>query len=130
MFHSSNRAASSHGTSRQTTFGRTTSRRSILLAPLVAAALLLTSCGGEAPQSEGEADADKAAASSAKPVADTGAGERLQVATTFTVLADMASEVAGDHADVVSVTKPGAEIHNYQPTPQDIARTRNADLLL
>ena len=52
------------------------------------------------------------------------AAENLKVVTTFTVLADMARNVAGDHADVVSVTKPGAEIHGYQPTPRDlVART-------
>ena len=31
---------------------------------------------------------------------------------------------------MVSVTKPNAEIHNYQPTPKDIGRTRKADLVL
>ena len=41
---------------------------------------------------------------------------------TFTVLADMAANVAGEAADVVSVTKPGAEIHGYEPTPKDIVR--------
>ncbi len=56
--------------------------------------------------------------------------ERLKVVTTFTILADMAGNVAGDAAEVVSVTKPGAEIHNYQPTPKDIGRTRKADLIL
>lgn len=55
---------------------------------------------------------------------------KLKVATTFTVLADMAQNVAGDAADIVSITKPGAEIHNYKPTPKDIARTRDADLVL
>ncbi|MFK7853419.1 MAG: metal ABC transporter substrate-binding protein [Granulosicoccus sp.] len=58
------------------------------------------------------------------------AAEKLQVVTTFTILADMAKNVAGDAADVLSVTKPGAEIHNYQPTPKDIGRTRGADLIL
>ena len=58
------------------------------------------------------------------------ADEKLKVATTFTILADMASNVAGDAATVVSVTKPGAEIHNYSPTPKDIGRTRSADLIL
>jgi len=58
------------------------------------------------------------------------AADKLKVATTFTILADMASEVAGDTADVVSVTKPGAEIHNYRPSPKDIRRTRDADLIL
>ena len=52
------------------------------------------------------------------------------VATTFTVIADMARNVAGDAADVVSITKPGAEIHNYQPTPRDIIRAQKADLVL
>ncbi len=55
---------------------------------------------------------------------------RLTVVTTFTVLADMAQNVAGDAADVVSVTKPGAEIHGYAPTPQDIVRASRADLIL
>jgi len=55
---------------------------------------------------------------------------RLKVVTTFTVLADMAREVAGDAADVVSVTKPGAEIHGYEPTPRDILGAQDADLIL
>ncbi|MCW1934911.1 metal ABC transporter substrate-binding protein [Pararhodobacter zhoushanensis] len=55
---------------------------------------------------------------------------RMKVVTTFTVLADMARQVAGDAADVVSITKPGAEIHGYEPTPQDIVRAHGADLIL
>ena len=54
----------------------------------------------------------------------------MKVATTFTVLADMAANVAGDAADVVSITKPGAEIHGYEPTPRDIVRASGADLVL
>ena len=56
--------------------------------------------------------------------------ERLKVVTTFTVIADMARNVAGEAAEVVSITKPGAEIHNYQPTPRDLVRASDADLLL
>lgn len=56
--------------------------------------------------------------------------EKLKVATTFTVIADMAQNVAGDAAEVVSITKPGAEIHNYTPTPRDIIRASDADLIL
>ncbi|MFC3061619.1 metal ABC transporter substrate-binding protein [Paenirhodobacter populi] len=56
--------------------------------------------------------------------------DRMKVVTTFTVLADMASRVAGDAADVVSITVPGAEIHGYEPTPQDIVRAQDADLIL
>ena len=58
------------------------------------------------------------------------AKDRLKVATTFTVLADMVRNVAGDAADVVSITKPGAEIHGYQPTPRDIVGALDADLVL
>jgi len=58
------------------------------------------------------------------------ADERMKVVTTFTVLADMAANVAGNAAEVVSITKPGAEIHGYEPTPQDIVRAVDADLIL
>ena len=58
------------------------------------------------------------------------AQDRLKVVTTFTVIADMARNVAGDGVDVVSVTKPGAEIHGYEPTPQDIVAASDADLIL
>ncbi|MEM1198055.1 MAG: metal ABC transporter substrate-binding protein [Pseudomonadota bacterium] len=50
--------------------------------------------------------------------------------TTFTVIADMAQNVAGDAAEVVSVTRPGAEIHGYQPTPKDLVKASDADLIL
>ena len=58
------------------------------------------------------------------------APERMKVVTTFTVLADMARQVAGDAAEVVSITKPGAEIHGYEPTPRDFVRAQDADLIL
>jgi manganese/iron transport system substrate-binding protein len=55
--------------------------------------------------------------------------ERPRVLTTFTILADMARNVAGSHADVDSLTKPGAEIHGYEPTPRDIVKTQRASLV-
>ena len=58
------------------------------------------------------------------------ADENFKVVTTFTVIADMARNVAGDGVEVVSVTKPGAEIHGYEPTPQDIVAASDADLIL
>ncbi|HCT34130.1 MAG TPA: iron ABC transporter substrate-binding protein [Sulfitobacter sp.] len=54
----------------------------------------------------------------------------FKVVTTFTVLADMAQQVGGDVAEVVSITKPGAEIHGYEPTPRDIVGAVDADLIL
>lgn len=63
--------------------------------------------------------------------AGTAAGaEKKRIVTTFTVLQDMAQNVAGDAAVVESITKPGAEIHGYEPTPQDIVKAQKADLVL
>lgn len=50
--------------------------------------------------------------------------------TTFTVLADIARNVAGDKLRVESITKAGAEIHGYEPTPGDIRKAAQADLIL
>ncbi|MBH5329532.1 metal ABC transporter substrate-binding protein [Eikenella sp. S3360] len=58
------------------------------------------------------------------------ADAKFKVVTTFTVIQDIAQNVAGDAATVESITKPGAEIHDYQPTPQDIAKAQSADLVL
>jgi len=58
------------------------------------------------------------------------AAEKFKIVTTFTVIADMAENVAGDAADVTSITKPGAEIHEYQPTPGDIRRAQGAQLIM
>ncbi len=70
------------------------------------------------------------AALAAGPVNGASAQDKMKVVTTFTVLADIAQNVAGQTADVVSITKPGAEIHGYEPTPQDIVRASDADLIL
>src|SRR5690606_21984711 len=58
------------------------------------------------------------------------AQNKFKVVTTFTVIADIARNVAGDAATVISITKPGAEIHEYQPTPGDILQARDAQLIL
>jgi manganese/iron transport system substrate-binding protein len=58
------------------------------------------------------------------------AAEKFKAVTTFTVIADIARNVAGDAATVESITKPGAEIHEYQPTPGDLIKAQDADLVL
>ena len=82
------------------------------LTAAVALAVGLTGCAGPTSGSE-EADDDR-------PV----------VLTTFTVLADIARNVAGEHLEVGSITKVGAEIHGYEPTPGDVAKAARADLVL
>ena len=85
----------------------------LLLAPLVALALL-AGCG---------VDSDSGAGSG-------GDDERPRVLTTFTVIADLVREVGGDRVEVASITKPGAEIHGYEPTPSDLRNAAGADLIL
>lgn len=80
-----------------------------LIVPAVAASLVLTACApGEVEEGDGT------------PL----------VMTTFTVLEDMTAAVAGDHVEVRSITPTGAEVHEYDPTPQDIRAAAEADLIL
>ncbi|TPH23764.1 metal ABC transporter substrate-binding protein [Haemophilus haemolyticus] len=58
------------------------------------------------------------------------ANAKFKVVTTFTVIQDIAQNVAGNAAIVESITKPGAEIHEYEPTPKDIVKAQSADLIL
>ena len=61
---------------------------------------------------------------------DKMADKKFKIVTTFTIIQDIAQNVAGDAATVESITKPGAEIHDYQPTPRDIVKAQSADLIL
>lgn len=59
-------------------------------------------------------------------------GESLSIVTTIYPQYDFARAVAGD-VDSVNISmllKPGAEMHSYEPTPQDIISIRNADLFI
>lgn len=60
----------------------------------------------------------------------TAHADDLKVATSFTILADMARNVAGDLAEVNSITPPGAEIHGYEPTPRDVIAISDSDLII
>ncbi len=69
------------------------------------------------------------AASCSKPP-ESAADQPKRILTSFTILQDIAQNVAGDKAVVDSITKPGAEIHEYEPTPLDIVKAQDADLVL
>lgn len=57
-------------------------------------------------------------------------GGPKKVLTTFTIIQDMAQRVAGNALVVDSITKPGSEIHDYEPTPLDLVKAQDADLVL
>ena len=56
--------------------------------------------------------------------------EKLKIITSFTIIADITSNIAGNKAEVNSITKVGAEIHDYQPTPKDIIKAQDSDIIL
>lgn len=83
-------------------------------AALAALGVLLAGCSSAPAPRAAELEED------ARPV----------VLTTFTVLADIARNVAGERLRIESITKVGAEIHGYEPTPGDLRRAAHADLIL
>jgi manganese transport system substrate-binding protein len=87
-------------------------RRTRLVLATIVTAAILTACGVGTDTS------------------DESARDKPVVLTTFTVLADIAQNVAGEHLTVESITKPGAEIHDYEPTPGDIRTASDAVLVL
>ena len=72
-------------------------------------------------------NADKQTTSPKEPTTQS---DKMTVVTTFTIIQDIAQNVAGDVATVESITKAGAEIHDYEPTPKDVAKVQEADLIL
>ena len=56
--------------------------------------------------------------------------EKIQIVATIFPLYDFAREIAGEDAEVKMLLKPGAEVHSYEPTPQDIIAIQNCDVFL
>jgi zinc transport system substrate-binding protein len=58
------------------------------------------------------------------------ASKKIKVVASFYPLADFAKNVGGDLVDVVNITPAGAEPHDYEPTPQDIVKLHDANLVV
>jgi manganese/iron transport system substrate-binding protein len=99
-------------------------RRSVLIAGAIALAAAAAAFLSLSPSGTQHNEAESGATSPAAPAG------KFRVVTTFTVIQDIAQNVAGGAAVVESITKPGAEIHDYQPTPGDIVKAQKADLVL
>ena len=78
---------------------------------LVAAGLVLTACASS-------------------PATTAGADGRLSIATSFYPIEFATAQIAGPHATVTSLTKPGAEPHDVELSPRDVADLRKADALI
>jgi ABC-type Zn uptake system ZnuABC Zn-binding protein ZnuA len=72
----------------------------------------LAACGGGA-QSDASIDPDA-----------------VRVIATTTMFADLAAEVGGEHVAVSSLVPKGGEVHTFDPTPSDVRRLNDADLVV
>ncbi|WP_306422173.1 metal ABC transporter solute-binding protein, Zn/Mn family [Nostoc sp. CHAB 5715] len=86
----------------------------------------LSGCSSTPPDDQSQVSATPQATNAVNPAKK----DKKVILTTFTVIADIAQNVAGDKAIVESIVKPGAEIHGYEPTPSDLVRAKSADLIL
>jgi manganese/iron transport system substrate-binding protein len=71
-----------------------------------------------------------AAGSGGTPSGPPGDADAIEVVTSTTVLADLVRQVGGSHVNVASLVPPGGEVHTFDPTPADIARVADADLVV
>jgi len=61
--------------------------------------------------------------------AQPGPGKRLKVIATTSIVGDVVRQVAGDHIDLDVLLPLGADPHGFEPSPRDIAKIADADLV-
>lgn len=61
--------------------------------------------------------------------ANTGSGEKVQVAATLPFVGDMVREVGGDKVEVSTIVSPGDEVHTFQPSPSDAQKVSGAEVV-
>ena len=71
-----------------------------------------------------------AALSGCEKITENELGNGLNIVTTVFPAYDFAREIVGEKAKVTLLVPPGTEVHSYEPTPQDIIRIQNCDLLV
>ncbi len=85
---------------------------------------LLAACARPAPPPEPEAEVLPALSP-----APRGAGERLRVVATTTIVGDVVARVGGDAIELTVLLPPGADPHTYEPTPADLTAVARAHVL-
>lgn len=63
-----------------------------------------------------------------KIVSEDSNPDKIMALSSFTIISDMVSEVGGDKVESISLTKPGANIHGYEPTPSDLVQASKAEI--
>ncbi len=112
-------------------------------AALIGATLLLSACGSApepTPTSAPPAEATPAAVSTAEPAQPPVAPQptftpealvvpKLNVVATFSILADLVQNVAGDKVELVTLVDRDTDAHEYEPSPSDAAKLANAQVI-
>ena len=57
------------------------------------------------------------------------AADRINVVATFSVIADMVTNIAGDHVNLTTMIGPGGDSEEYQPTAGDVPKVAGARIL-
>ncbi|GIP36448.1 metal ABC transporter solute-binding protein, Zn/Mn family [Paenibacillus sp. J2TS4] len=83
--------------------------RKLILLSAIAVFLVLTACG------QSESGSDK--------------NGPLKVVTTFTIIEDLAREIGGEDVEIHNLVPTGTDPHEYEPLPNDIKKTTDADVL-
>ena len=69
------------------------------------------------------------ACSNAKQDSNTSENTKLKVVATNSIIADITKNIAGDKIDLHSIVPVGQDPHEYEPLPDDVKKTSQADLI-
>ena len=70
------------------------------------------------------------ACSSAKQGSSSNEATKLKVVATNSIIADITKNIAGDKIDLHSIVPVGQDPHEYEPLPDDVKKTSEANLIL
>ncbi|GAE36664.1 metal ABC transporter substrate-binding protein [Halalkalibacter akibai] len=60
---------------------------------------------------------------------EEGASEKLKVVTTYSIIYDITKNVGGGAVEIYNLTPIGADPHEYDPLPEDVKKTTDADVV-
>ncbi|NTU82191.1 MAG: zinc ABC transporter substrate-binding protein [Chloroflexales bacterium] len=90
-----------------------------MLPLVVAAALMLGACG-QTPAAQSPAPAGPAAQAASQPI---------KVVASTSIIGDVVSQIGGDRVAVSTLVPIGGDAHSFAPSPQDIARVTEAQVV-